>query len=126
VTNAVYANPQAVGTYVMPATQRRFGAGAVKSRSSRSAGRASRRPGTVVRGFFRPAATPNRPISRISRSTVHRATPVPSRRSCSHTFRAPYSPRPFLRFSHTRIIFSFSCSSRAARSDGARSRFLTA
>ncbi len=118
MTNAVYTKPQAVATYVISATQRRLGAGAVKSRSSRSAGLVSAPAGTVVRGFFRPAAIPKRPISRISRSTVHRATSMPSRRSCSHTFRAPYSPRPFLRFSHTRMIFSFSCSSRTSRSDG--------
>ena len=71
-------------------------------------------------------ATPAMPISRISRSTVHRATSIPSRRNCSHTFRAPYNRRPFRRFSHTRMICSFSCPSRASRADGSRSRFFTA
>jgi hypothetical protein len=56
-----------------------------------------RAAGTVVRGFFCPAETPAIPSSRISRSTVHRATSIPSRRSCCHTFRAPYSRRPFFR-----------------------------
>ena len=107
MTNAVYANPQAVSTYVMSATQRRFGAGAVKSRRSRSAGRWLSVPGTVVRGRLRLAQAPAIPSSRISRSTVHRATPVPSRRSCSQTFRAPYTRRPFFRSSHTRDDLPF-------------------
>ena len=74
----------------MSATHRRFGAGAVKSRSSRSDGRSCPGPaGTVVRGLFRLAAAPAMPSSRISRSTVHRATSIPSRFSSRHTFRAP-------------------------------------
>jgi hypothetical protein len=48
-----------------------------------------RRGGTVVRGLRRLPVAPSMPSSRISRSTVHRAAPIPSRRSCSHTFRAP-------------------------------------
>jgi hypothetical protein len=95
-------------------------------RSSRSAGLPSAPPGTVARGFFRWADIPAMPKSPISRSTVHRATPAPSRRNCSHTFRAPYTPRPFRRFSHTRMICSFRYSSRTPRADGSRSRFLTA
>jgi hypothetical protein len=82
--------------------------------------------GTVVRGFFRLAAAPARPSSLISRATVHRATSMPSRRSCRHTFRAPYTRRPFLRSSHTRLICSFSRSSRTSRGDGSRSRFFAA
>ena len=46
-------------------------------------------PGTVVRGRLRPARTPAKPRSRISRSTVHRATTSPCLFSSSHTFRAP-------------------------------------
>ena len=46
-------------------------------------------PGTVVRGRLRAAHAPDKPSSRISRSTVHRATSTPSRFSCLHTFRAP-------------------------------------
>jgi hypothetical protein len=66
----------------------------------RSAGLPAAPAGTVVRGFFRPATAPAMPSSRISRSTVHRATSMPSRRNCNHIFRAPYRPRPFLRLSH--------------------------
>src|SRR5262249_3224419 len=73
VTNDVYANPPVISTYVMSATHLRPGPSEVKSRSSRSAGRAAAGPGTVVLGFFRLAAAPAMPSSRISRSTVHRA-----------------------------------------------------
>jgi hypothetical protein len=126
VTNAVYTKPLAVSEYVMSATQRRFGAGAVKSRSSRSAGRCPAAPDTVVRGFPRRAAAPAMPSSRISRSTVHRATSMPSRSSCRHTFRAPYTRRPIFLSSHTRMICFFSHSSRHWRGDGSRSRFFAA
>jgi hypothetical protein len=98
--------------------QRRFGAGAVKSRRTRSAGCCPAGAGTVVRGFFRWPLAPSMPSSRISRSTVHRATLMPSRRSCRHTFRAPYRPRPFARSFHTRMICFFSHSSRRVRRDG--------
>jgi hypothetical protein len=47
---------------------------------------------TVVRGLFSLAAAPAMPSSCISRSTVHRATPIPSRFSCRLTFRAPIHP----------------------------------
>jgi hypothetical protein len=40
---------------------------------------------------FGPSHVPRRPIWRVSRSTVHLATAMPSRRSCCHTFRAPYT-----------------------------------
>jgi hypothetical protein len=82
--------------------------------------------GTVVRGFFLLAETPAMPSSFISRATVHRATSMPSRRSCRHTFRAPYTRRPFLRSSHTRRISFFNRSSRCPRRDGCRSRFFAA
>ena len=49
------------------------GAGAVKSRLTRSPARFPSVPGTVVR-TLRPRRTPCRPSSRISRSTVHLAT----------------------------------------------------
>ena len=89
MTNDVYTQPENVITYVMSATQRRFGAGASKQRCSRSDGRPAGSPGTVVRGRFRLGRTPPIPRSRISRSTVHRATGIPCRFSSSHTFRAP-------------------------------------
>ena len=99
---------------------------AVKSRASRSAGRCPAASATVVRGFFRLAEAPAMPSSFISRATVHRATSMPSRRSCSHTFRAPYTRRPFLRSSHTRLISFFSHASRCLRRDGRCSRFFAA
>ena len=46
-------------------------------------------PGTVVRGRLRRPLAPCIPRSRISRSTVHRATTMPCRFSSSHVFRAP-------------------------------------
>ena len=73
----------------MSATHRRFGAAASKHRSSRSDGYAARSPGTVVRGLFRLDLAPPIPSSRISRSTVQRATGMPCRFSSSHIFRAP-------------------------------------
>jgi hypothetical protein len=72
----------------MSATQRRFGA-ASKHRSSRSDGRSAGSPGSVVGGLFRPGLAPRIPISRISRSTVHRATAIPWLFSSSQIFRAP-------------------------------------
>ena len=46
--------------------------------------------GNVVLTFL-PHVTLRRPISRISRATVHRATRKPSRLSCFQTLRAPYT-----------------------------------
>jgi hypothetical protein len=73
----------------MSATQRRFGAAASKHRSSRSEGLSAGSPGSVAGGLFRPGLTPRIPGSRISRSTVHRATGIPRLFISSHTFRAP-------------------------------------
>jgi hypothetical protein len=73
----------------MSATQRRFGAAASKHRSSRSDGRSAGSPGNVVGGLFRPGLAPQMPSSRISRSTVHRATGTPWLFSSSQIFRAP-------------------------------------
>ena len=39
-----------------------------------------------------PRTAPDSPSSAISRSTVQRATAMPSRLSASHTLRAPYTP----------------------------------
>ena len=70
------------------ATHSRSGAGGLKRRPTRSAGRGAAGSGTVVR-LRLPRRAPARPSWRISRSTVQRATGVPSRFSASHTFRAP-------------------------------------
>jgi hypothetical protein len=106
----------------MSATQRRFGAAASKHRYSRSDGRSGGSPGSVVGGLFRFGLEPRIPSSRISRSTVHRATGIPSLFSCSQIFRAPKTFRPFLPF-HTSMIFSFRTASRISRADGSVSRF---
>ena len=77
-------------------------------------------------GLRRLPRAPSRPSSRISRSTVHRAAAMPSRRNCRHTFRAPYRRRPFFRSFHTRRICCFSHSSRRWRRDGRCSLFFAA
>ena len=105
----------------MSASHRRSGPSASKMRSTRSAGRAASSSGMVVRRFS-PLTTPFRPSWRMRRSTVHRATPTPSRCSWRHTFRAPYTPK-FV--SHTRRIRVRSTASRRDRADrrsGSRSR----
>jgi hypothetical protein len=66
------------------------------------------------------------PSSPISRSTVHRATQIPSRFRYRHTFRAPYTQRPIFLSAHTRMISFFSHSSRTLRPDASRSRFFAA
>ena len=40
-----------------------------------------------------PRTAPRSPSWPISRSTVHRATLIPSRFKASHTFRGPYTPK---------------------------------
>jgi hypothetical protein len=77
-------------------------------------------------GLAAPAEAPAMPRSRISRATVHRAAAMLSRCSCRQTFRAPYTRRPFVRSSHTRMISFFSHSSRCSRGDRSRSRFFAA
>ena len=92
-TNAVNAIPDQVGTYVKSTTQRALGRSARNWRLTRSAGRAAVLSGRVVTNCL-PRRTPRSLALRINRSTVQRATGMPSRRSCSHTFSAPYRPRP--------------------------------
>ena len=84
-------------------THNRFGAVAVKSRSTRSGGRVAAGSGLVMTNLL-PRLTPRRPTVRISRSTVHRATGWPSRRSWCHTLRHPYRPRPIVGSLCTRTI----------------------
>ena len=73
-------------------TQSSFGRVALKSRSTRSIGRAPLESGFVVLNR-RPRTAPWRPISRIRRATVHRATSRPSRRSWRQTLRTPYTSK---------------------------------
>lgn len=95
MTNAAYTHPENVCTYVMSATQRRFGAGAVKPRSTRSRRRSDPVPRVVVRGT-RSLDTPRSPAVRMRRSTVQRATrrppTPPSRASWAQILRLPYTP----------------------------------
>jgi hypothetical protein len=65
-----------------------FGLLAEKFRPTRSAGRPAAWSGVVVRRGL-PRRTPCRPSSPMRRSTVQRATAIPSRCSCRHTLRAP-------------------------------------
>ena len=59
-----------------------------------------------------PRVAPRRPIFRINRSTVQRATSIFSRLSCRQTFRVPYT----LKFSvHTRRMSPSSSASRFER-----------
>jgi hypothetical protein len=55
-------------------------------RSTRSGGSTARSAGTVVTLKARPRTAPRRPIARISRATVQRATGMASRRSWRQTF----------------------------------------
>jgi hypothetical protein len=57
------------------------------------------------------------PSSRMSRSAVQRATAMPSRLSCGHTFSAPYTCRCS---SQTRRTATFSLPSPGRRADGGR------
>jgi hypothetical protein len=72
----------------MSATHKALGRLALKLRSTRSPGRAETSAGMVVR-LFLPRTRPARPIWRIRRSTVQRATTTPSRFSWRHTLPAP-------------------------------------
>ena len=110
-TNAVYTKPRQVATYVKSETHNWFGWVAVKFRSTRSAGWGPA-PACVVVIHARPRRAPARPIAPISRRTVHRATRNPSRRSCFHTLRGPYTWKCS---SQTRWISGRSASSRWAR-----------
>ena len=69
-------------------TQSRFGAGARNSRFTLSRGHGAALSLIVVRTVL-PRTAPWRPISRIRRATVQRATSIPSRFSCRQTFRTP-------------------------------------
>jgi hypothetical protein len=90
----------------------------VKSRSTRSAGRSVPSPEMVVFAQDLPLRTPDTPIWRINRSTVQRATRIPSvLLRWSHILSAPYAAK----FSScTRAITGISSASRTARAEGGR------
>ena len=91
MTNATYTHPDHVETYVKSATHNRFGACGSNRRSTRSSARRPCWSAMVVR-LTVPRRAPVSPSLRINRSTVHRATAVPSRFIANQTFRAPYTP----------------------------------
>jgi hypothetical protein len=62
---------------------------------------------------------PRGPAVRISRSTVHRATPWPCRRSSAWTFRAPQTPLAACTFSITAVVTA----SMIDRAEGGRVRY---
>ena len=108
------------------ATSSRPGAGARKSRFTRSGWRGFAGSGTVVRTWRRPGTLPRHPLARISRSTVHRATCTPCRRRYPQAFTAPYSDSgfrlPSVPGSNTDLSSPVSQASRTARRDGGRDR----
>ena len=74
----------------MSATHNRFGAAGAKLRFTKSLARSAAGSAIVVR-LTLPRTAPTSPAAFMSRSTVQRATSMPSRLSWSHTFRAPYT-----------------------------------
>ncbi len=88
MTKATWTKPCQVATQVKSDTHSAFGRGARTRRFTRSAGHGVALSGTVVLVSL-PRTAPRRPIRRISRATVQRATGVPSRTSCRHTFLTP-------------------------------------
>ena len=96
----------------MSATQSWFGLVATSSRCTRSGGRNAFSSARGVTLNARSRVAPRRPMSRMTRSTVHRATSMFSRPSWRQTMSAPYMP--WLSF-HTRWMCGRSCSSRFAR-----------
>ena len=80
--------PAQVWTEVKSTTHSAFGRVTLNSRLTLSSGHSAFGLLTVVIVFF-PRLIPASPIARISRSTVHLATFIPSRRSWCQIFRVP-------------------------------------
>jgi hypothetical protein len=74
----------------MSATQSRSGAAGRKLRLTTSLACSAAGSAMVVRLTF-PRTAPRSHSARMTRSTLHRATGIPSRLSCSQTLRAPYT-----------------------------------
>ena len=87
-TKATYSQPCQVLTYVKSDTHSSLGRLALNSRLTWSSGHGTDVSGVVVR-IVLPLRAPCKPMVRISRSTVHRATRMPSRFICSQTLSAP-------------------------------------
>ena len=80
--------PCQVATYVKSETQSAFGLFAWNWRFTLSSGQGVERSLTVVLAGL-PRTTPCKPMSRINRATVHRATSLPSRFNCRQILRTP-------------------------------------
>ena len=89
ITKLKKTTPSQVRRCVKSATQRRFGASAVKSRSTRSGFRLPSGSGVVVRQGLPRRLAPWMPFLRISRSTAQRAHSMPCRRSSFQVRRDP-------------------------------------
>jgi hypothetical protein len=88
ITKATYCHPCHVETYVKSDTHSWFGRSARNCRLTLSNGHGAFLSLIVVRTTL-PRIAPHSPSRRISRSTVHRATAVPSRASWRQTLSAP-------------------------------------
>lgn len=100
----------------MSATQSRSGAGAEKSRPTRSGAGAATSSRRVVRALLR-RCTPWSPRARIRRATRFFPTGRPSSLSSAAILGAPYVPRLT---SWMALILPVSSRSRRARSEGGR------
>ena len=89
MTNAKYSTPAQQRRRVKSHTQSRSGASAVKSRSTRSAGRAALGSETVVRHGRPRRLAPRMPCSRISRWTWQRGARSPALSSAFQVLRYP-------------------------------------
>ncbi len=87
-TKATYSQPCQVDTYVKSDTHSWLGRCALNWRLTRSSGHGALASLIVVRTAL-PRTTPRRPMRRINRSTVQRATVTPSRRNWCQTLSAP-------------------------------------
>ena len=84
ITKLKYRTPSQQRRYVKSPTQRRFGASAVKSRLTRSAGLRAAGSALVVRHGFPRRFAPWMLLAAISRCTRQRGTCSPARASAFH------------------------------------------
>ena len=88
MTKATYSQPCQLDTYVKSETHSWLGRSARNCLFTRSSGQGALLSLIVVFATL-PRMTPRSPSRRISRSTVQRATAVPSRANCFQTLSAP-------------------------------------
>jgi hypothetical protein len=116
-----YKTPSQQRRYVKSPTHSLFGATAVKSRCTRSRGRAAAGSGVVVRHGRPRRFAPWISWTRISRSTRDRPTCSPARNSAFHMRLEPYASKFFLCNSRIRSSSRSSSTRRAERRPLARS-----